>query len=317
MSGAEVRPNVKEATPSVMPLISEVSSILPSFSTRLSSSALKTRLVNPERSEEHELRGRDVIQPGCRADLGPDDHGGAADHVVDEAGSHHAGGVAELLRPGEVDQDRDALLVLRARPGQVLQVPRELVPVRDQGHRVETAGGVLQLDLAHHHGREVGQSCQFPVRRLPRIRAQHAERPETVTVPGGEGSSGIEADAHAGQVAGAVVVFVQQIVNDEAAGVRGHRGARCLVTRHRGLSDADPRLEPLAIAIGQRDGRDRKIEQLHGHAGDAVEGLARRRVEQIQSMQRMQTRIFRRLQHRLPRLSLTSRHLAHGLVNAG
>jgi hypothetical protein len=44
--------------------------------------------------------------------------------------------------------------------------------------------------------------------------------------------------------------------------------------------DAEPRLEPLAIMIGQRNGRNRCAEQPGGEPGDPVEALARRCIEQ-------------------------------------
>jgi len=58
------------------------------------------------------------------------------------------------------------------------------------------------------------------------------------------------------------------------------------------MLDADLRLEPLAVAVGQRHRRDRQVEQLGGHARDAVEGLAGRRVQQFQAVQGLETRRF-------------------------
>ncbi|MFC6739903.1 hypothetical protein [Methylobacterium tardum] len=48
------------------------------------------------------------------------------------------------------------------------------------------------------------------------------------------------------------------------------------------MFDADARLEPLPVAVRQRHRGDRQVEDLASHPRDAVEALARRRVEQIE-----------------------------------
>jgi hypothetical protein len=49
--------------------------------------------------------------------------------------------------------------------------------------------------------------------------------------------------------------------------------------------DADTGLEPLPIAVGQRYRGHRQPEDLTGHSGDAIEALARGRVQQLQLVQ--------------------------------
>ena len=61
-----------------------------------------------------------------------------------------------------------------------------------------------------------------------------------------------------------------------------------------GLVDRDPdtRLEPLAVAIDQRDHRDRDAEQLGRQGRQAVEGRFRRRVQHAESLERGEAPIF-------------------------
>jgi hypothetical protein len=64
-----------------------------------------------------------------------------------------------------------------------------------------------------------------------------------------------------------------------------------------GLIDADARLEPLPILVGQRDGGDRQIEQPARQARDAIEGFARRRVQETELTQGAQPVFFALRRH--------------------
>ena len=71
-------------------------------------------------------------------------------------------------------------------------------------------------------------------------------------------------------------------------------GAGRARARDRVMVPPHARLEPLAVAVGQRDRRDRQPEQRGGHARDAVEGFAGRRIQQVQPAQCFQARRFDR-----------------------
>jgi hypothetical protein len=53
-----------------------------------------------------------------------------------------------------------------------------------------------------------------------------------------------------------------------------HLCAGRLFPRDLPVVDANPRLEPLTVAIGQGNRRNRQPEELAGHPGDAIEALA-------------------------------------------
>ena len=59
-----------------------------------------------------------------------------------------------------------------------------------------------------------------------------------------------------------------------------------LVARDGREFDPDARLEPLPVGVGQGNGRKRQVEDLARHAGDAIERLGRRRIQQAELAQR-------------------------------
>jgi hypothetical protein len=133
-----------------------------------------------------------------------------------------------------------------------------------------------------------------------RLGAEHAKRAEAVAFACGERRSGIVANALRGEERIAVAGAFEQVRHQHEIGSLGHLGARRLLARDRPVIDADPRLEPLAVAIGERHRRDRQAEDLRGHARDAVEALAGRGVEQVQPMQRFEPGFFIMAAHSLP-----------------
>jgi hypothetical protein len=175
---------------------------------------------------------------------------------------------------------------------QVDHVVAELAAVGHPADLVDPAERMLQLDLRHHHRRQVDQRRHLGGRRLARLGAEHAERAEPEAVAGDQRCPGIESRTgtteHAVGVAG---VGGHVLDHQRFCGFRDTR-ARRLVARDAVMRDADARLEPLPVAIGQRHRGDGQAEDLAGHPRDPVEALARRRIQQFQLVQRIQACVF-------------------------
>jgi hypothetical protein len=95
-----------------------------------------------------------------------------------------------------------------------------------------------------------------------------------------------------GQSAGAVAAVRLKVRDHERFGRLGNLGARRRVARDRLVADSDTRLEPLPIAVGQRDRRNWEAEDLSCHAGNPIEALARRGIKQVQPVQCVKTSFF-------------------------
>jgi hypothetical protein len=233
-----------------------------------------------------------VIQPASRPQRRTQHARRLADDVVDEAGAHRAHPAAELLGRGQVHQRRQARLAGWPLERQVEQVVDELVAVRDAADRIDAADRVLQLDLRHHHRGQVGQAGTFGIADRARFGAEHAHRAQAVAVAREQGRAGVEAHPVRGQVAVAVARVGQEVGDHQHARRVRHFVARRLVARDRTTLDADARLEPLAVDIGERYRRHRQAEQLGSHPRDAVERFVGRRVEQVELAQCVETGCF-------------------------
>jgi hypothetical protein len=104
--------------------------------------------------------------------------------------------------------------------------------------------------------------------------------------------AGVIADAAGGQRAVAKIFVVLQIGNHQHVAAVGDVAARGAQPRNGHVLDADARLEPLPVAVCQRDRRYRQIEQARGHAGDAVEGFTGSGVQQVQFIERIESARF-------------------------
>jgi len=240
-------------------------------------------LLGIGRSQQDELGGGHVIGRPARADRRPDRTSRLGHHVVQVGGTHDPHGIAELVRAGQIQQNGKPPLT-GAVSGEVFEILDELDAVRQAAQRIDAAEGMLQFDLCHHHGGQVGQGRHLRLGCLSRFQAEHTHGSEAETVGGGQRRPCVEADALVSERTVTVPRVLEQIRNHHCAATLRHLSARCLVARHRPMIDPDAGLEPLPVEIGERDRRDRQSEDLSCHTGDAIEGLARGRVQQPELM---------------------------------
>ncbi len=162
-----------------------------------------------------------------------------------------------------------------------------------QVHRLRGARRFLQPGLfvfeqAGHQARELAQGVELHRVQLPGLPVEHTDRAQHEAVVGDDGCTGVE--AHLGRPGHERVVLKACVLAhvldhgdvfrvEDGVRAEGHF-ARCFTGVH-----ADARLEPLPVAVDQRD-------QGHGGAADhlsqgrdVVKGLLGQGVEDAQSVQ--------------------------------
>nr|WP_211246118.1 hypothetical protein [Cereibacter changlensis] len=244
------------------------------------------------------MRETDVVERLLRPEDAAQRAGRLADQIIEPRAAHDAGDLADLVGAGEIDDDGEARLAL-AVAGQIGEVIAELVAAGQAAHRVDAAEGVLQLDLRHDHRREIDQRRHLGGRGLPRLGPQHAERAEAEALAGDQRRPGVEPRPVAAERAVGIERVRQQVVDHDRRPCLGHLGAGGPVARDAQMLDPDPRLEPLPVPVGQRDGGDRQAEDLAGHPGDAVEALAGGGVQQPELLEGIEPRVFCLFDHEI------------------
>ena len=163
--------------------------------------------------------------------------------------------------------------------------------------------------MVHHDGRQVGQRRHLIGRHRPGLAVDHAQHAKLVTTARDQRMAGIEPQAErpGDQRVVAQQRFGGHIVQNQGAILKDRRGAQPDIAIHLAEIEAVTRFEPDPVPIDQADDGDRRSEQPRRHRRDMVQSLVRRRVEDIQTMQRRQSRrlvlqIGCHDRHHLPRI---------------
>ncbi len=85
-----------------------------------------------------------------------EEEGGLAHHVVDAGRAVDAREMAQLLGMGKIDQDGEARLA-GAVAAHIAEIVEKLVAVGQAAHGIDPSERMLELDLGHHHRREIVQ----------------------------------------------------------------------------------------------------------------------------------------------------------------
>ncbi len=151
-------------------------------------------------------------------------------------------------------------------------------------------------DLAPGDVRELVQDLQAVRRPGARATVGDEQHPDRMAAASRQRYAGVGGDPElAEERALAQQRIGARILDDERRAVRDREPARRvrqrpLAARRERLGRADLGLEEHAVGVDERHARDRRAEQPRRQAGDPVEGLVGRRVEQARRVQRRQPR---------------------------
>jgi len=161
-------------------------------------------------------------------------------------------------------------------------------------------GGVARGDhdaavqLVLHHLGQVAQHAPLGHAEVARLHVDHAQGADRLPVQAVQRLAGVETHTRFTDDMGKIleplveqsVAYNQQII--ERDGMAAHRDVAWGFAN----SDADPRLEPLPVVVDQRHQRDRHAEGGRCEAGETVETLFLRGVEDTQRMQGIEALFF-------------------------
>ena len=201
--------------------------------------------------QERKLGQRHMVDLAVRSTAGAQRLRGFVHEIIEVTRSHDAGGAVEPLGTSEIDQDQQAAFALSLVMPQVGQIFEKLVAIGQPTAGIHPAEGMLQLDLSHDHGRQVGQRTDLVGRGLAWFGSENAHRSEAETIAGHQRGAGVEANAGFRERTIEVATIGQKVGQHQRIRSVGHLRARCFIPRDRHLVDADARLEPLPILVGQ------------------------------------------------------------------
>jgi hypothetical protein len=152
----------------------------------------------------------------------------------------------------------------------------------------------MRLELLDHLVCEKLKHLELRIRDHAWHAVDRAERSDNEAIRCAERDAGIEPDQRCAEyewVVGKPLVSMS-IRNHERLIECDHVTAERDVARGRGCVEPVPRLEPLAVAIHQRDERDRHPHDVRSQAREVIERRLRSRVEDLILIQRCEPSAF-------------------------
>ena len=197
-------------------------------------------------------------------------------HAVIDRRAEHADDLERLGGIRHVDVGQHAVLA-GVVFGQLGEIPDQLVPVRHAAHGVDVADGAPQHDVRHHQRGQLDQLGLLGGVQGAWRGVDQAQRADGVAFGGQQRRAGIEADGGRSgdhRIVGEARIQ-QRVLDYHHAGLLDGVGAEGLVARHAARrAEARRRLEPLAVAVDQRDIRSGHAEHVGGQPRDGIEVLA-------------------------------------------
>ena len=156
--------------------------------------------------------------------------------------------------------------------------------------RAQPAGETTQVQLVHHHRRQVGERAFIFPGELARGRVHHAQRPQRLPLGGAQRGTGIEAHiALPGSRTAAERPVHARVPDDQHALLQDGAGAKRQVPAHLAPRQAVARLVPHPVFVHERDGRHRHGEEPRCRPHDSLEGGFGRGVQDLVATQFEQT----------------------------